>query len=414
MDTTAIRALLVDRLGLDPDSLGPSFFEWVTRRGLRESGCRDLNAFVDAAEAGGSAWETLVDHAVVAETWFFRDETPFDHVVGAVRQKALGSAAQVRILSCPCSTGEEPYSVAIALTEAGLPPSAFWIDAADVSLSALAAAQSAMYRPRAIRGPRPDRHRCFDHDAASRDWRLKAGYRAMVHFRRANLVSLQGFDGLPPYDVILCRNLLIYLHAQARAAVMAAVRGMLTEDGVLIVGHAEPAIAREHGFVGDGPPGAFAFVQASAAAVSTPARNRRRSSHRHSASTERAIHAGPGRTSGGRLSDRVEPSRPTLDGIRRVADRGDVAQAIAACLEFVRSSPDSAEGHYLLGVLHGAAGREQAAEAALRRAVYLQPDHAEALLHLALAREARGDMDGAARLRTRAAASAQVAERRHD
>jgi chemotaxis protein methyltransferase WspC len=335
-------------------------------------------------------------------------------VVEAVRQKALAALAPVRILSCPCSTGEEPYSVAIALSEAGFAPSAFSIDAADVSRSALAIAESAVYRRRAFRGPRPDPPRCFDHDAAAREWRLKEAYRTMVRFRRANLVSREGLEGLPRYDVILCRNLLIYLHAEARAAVMTALREMLADGGVLIVGHAEPAIAREHGFVGGGPPGAFAFSHShAAAAAASESASRGKASHTRPGASERAIHRQPGSRSDMPARGQPEPARPTLEGIRLTADRGDLAQAIAACREFVRHSPDSADGHYLLGVLHGAVGNAQAAEPALRRAVYLQPDHAEALLHLALAREARGDVDGAARLRTKAAASGNVTEPRH-
>ena len=72
-----------------------------------------------------------------------------------------------------------------------------------------------------------------------------------------------------------------------------------------------------------------------------------------------------------------------------------------ACREYVRRVPDSADGYFLLGVLESAAGRPQAAEDAFRRALYLEHDHADALMHLAMTHEGRGDTAGAARLRER-------------
>ncbi len=264
VDTTALGELLAQKLGLDPDSMGPSFLGSVARRSLEQSGCADLQTFIRAAAAGGEPWQKLVENAVVSETWFFRDDAPFDHIVSAVQSKWRGGGP-IRLLSCPCSTGEEAYSIAIALSDAGLPPEAFTIDAADVSLSSLKAAQAGVFKSRSFRGShRVDRTFYFQHIHGEQRWRLKPAFRAMVQFRPANLVSHQGLEKTRPYDIVLCRNLLIYLHTQARAGVMATLRRLLTEDGLLIIGHAEPAIAREHGFTGVGDPGAFAFVRSSA------------------------------------------------------------------------------------------------------------------------------------------------------
>jgi chemotaxis protein methyltransferase WspC len=88
-----------------------------------------------------------------------------------------------------------------------------------------------------------------------------------------------------------------------------------------------------------------------------------------------------------------------LDEVRQIGDQGRVPEAIEACVDYLRRAPDSADGHFLLGVLHGAVGHRRASEAALRRAVYLDPQHAEALVHLALAHEAKGEAAVAARLR---------------
>jgi chemotaxis protein methyltransferase WspC len=93
---------------------------------------------------------------------------------------------------------------------------------------------------------------------------------------------------------------------------------------------------------------------------------------------------------------------PALTRARRSADAGQLEEAIRICAEYLKRVPDSAEAHFLLGVLHGAEGRWQLASPSFRRALYLDPFHVDALHHLALKHEATGDRVGAALLRARA------------
>ena len=273
MNTHALHDLLTTKLGLDPDAVGPSFLTMVARRSVAKSGQADLDSFVDAARHGGEAWEILLDQVLVLETWFFRDRATFETLPSLVRHRWRGpGSAPVRLLSWPCSTGEEPYSVAIALSEAGLPREAFTIDAADVSPQAIAAARAGIYGPRSFRGAGPwHRSPYFEHAEGRGHWRVTPAYRSMVEFRRANLVSLHGLAPAARYDVVLCRNVLIYLHAEARARVMRTLGSLLEPGGVLIVGHAEAGIALEHGFRVHGAPEAFAFVSAAPGAEGSKA-----------------------------------------------------------------------------------------------------------------------------------------------
>jgi chemotaxis protein methyltransferase WspC len=297
------------------------------------------------------------------------------------------------------------------LTEAGLSPDAFSIDAADVSPNSLKMAHAAIYRSRSFRGKhRIDRAHYFQHESDAKRWKLKPAFRAMVKFRPANLVSLEGLDHSQPYDVVLCRNLLIYLHAQARAQVLTALRRLLAPDGILIVGHAEPAIAREHGFVGEGDPRAFAFARAAKAedrkqVMSIPSSSRvpknNLNSHLQFAAAAAAAAAHSEKKSANAFAQ-PRAIAPTLETIRKLGDLGRTQEAIQQCREFVRRVPDSADGYFLLGVLCGALKNDSEAESALRRALYLEPDHAGALLHLSLNRHAKGDTLTAARLRARA------------
>ena len=402
MDTAPLRDLLAARLGFDADSAGPSFLGAVARRSLEESGYADLPAFIRAAAAGGDAWHTLLEHVVVCETWFFRDHAPFTHIVDAVRRAWKGpGSAPVRILSCPCSTGEEPYSVAIALSDAGLPPDAFTIDAADVSPRALSGARAGIFGPRSFRGADPvDRERYFDHESGSRQWRIKPAFQAMVAFRVANLASPEELQDVRPYHVVLCRNLLIYLHAEARSRVIASLRQLMADEGLLIVGHAEPAIVRGHGLLSAGDPGAFACVRSAVPETSAARISARKPVGAPGAAAPPSRVARPAPASTAAAPPPLVDA--TLERIRQLGDQGRTEEAILACRDYVRRVPDSADAYFLLGVLSGALGRRQAATTALRRALYLEPDHAAALLHLALASDASGDAASAARLRARA------------
>jgi chemotaxis protein methyltransferase WspC len=198
---------------------------------------------------------------------------------------------------------------------------------------------------------------------------------------------------------------LIYLHADARSRVMASIRELMADSGLLVVGHAEAAIARQHGFAAVGDPGAFAFVSSTVPKKSraTP------DASRGSALGHEAVRAAVLPASGtARQKERTPTAaRPpevdvTLEQIRQLGDEGRTEEAILACREYVRRVPDSADAYFLLGVLCGALGQDDAATTAFRRALYLEPDHQAALLHLALAHDAGGDVTSAARLRARA------------
>lgn len=403
METEALNELLAARLGLDSDSMGPSFLNSVAHWAVQQPGYDDLLAFTRKASVGGELWQRLLEHVVVCETWFFRDKVPFEHVVETVRAKWQGPGAPaVRLLSCPCSTGEEAYSIALSLIDAGLPPEAFTVDAADVSASAIKKAEAGGFPPRSFRGgDAVERSRYFEHEAKTRRWRLKPAYRKMVRFHVANLMSPHELEGSLPYEVVLCRNLLIYLHADAREAILTAMRRLLRSDGVLIVGHAEPAIARAHGFSGIGDPRAFAFVKTPGAKIRLASRQRRQRLQQQGFALL-TNHGSKHPAEPAMITGHSSDAAVMLDRIRQLGDQGQMDEALRVCRAHVAHVPNSAQGHYLLGVLNSAIGQEQAAETALRRAVYLDPKHAEALQHLALIHEAKGDHVGAKRLRVRA------------
>src|SRR5262249_4075648 len=138
--------LLKDTIGLDTEAIGASALARAVQE--RQAACRlrDPLAYWDYARSSDDERQQLVEAVVVPETWVFRDRGAFGALEQMVQDEWRGARGRVlRVLSVPCSSGEEPYSIAMALTEAGLAPEQFHIDAVDVSARALARARRAVY-----------------------------------------------------------------------------------------------------------------------------------------------------------------------------------------------------------------------------------------------------------------------------
>src|SRR5580704_146182 len=130
MTLTDVENLLAARLGFDIHSVGQKAVETVVRRSMKESGLSDAAAYARMLASNSDAWDSFVDNVVIPETWFFRDTVPFELAADLARAHVQGPSAKVlRILSCPCSTGEEPYSLAVTMLHAGTPTESFSVDA---------------------------------------------------------------------------------------------------------------------------------------------------------------------------------------------------------------------------------------------------------------------------------------------
>jgi chemotaxis protein methyltransferase WspC len=328
--------------------------------------------------ASPTALEQAAEILAVPETWFFRDGEPF---VCLARFAARGPRP-LRVLSVPCATGEEPYSIAIALLEAGLAPGEFTIDAVDISAHAIAVARCAVYGKSSFRHPMPgliEKH----FDPVERGYRLHDEVAAQVRFRQANL--LEGLAPALPYHAIYCRNLLIYLHQEARQKVVAILRGLLAADGVLFAGHSEITLFLEAGFRKVEHPRSFACR---AVAATSPAPPRRKP----------AVDARIGAATVRERSSTTVPPAPALDAARRLADQGRLAEATALC---TRLSP-TADVFFLQGLISQSSDRFADAEEFFRRALYLDPGHLESMVHMSLLCASRGDSERSTVFRDRA------------
>ena len=189
-----------------------------------------------------AAIESLVEHVVVSETAFWRHPEQ----LAAVGRIAAAAPGPISIWSAGCATGEEPYSVAIALLEAGREGRGDRILATDVSERALATARTGSYGVRALRRLPPELAERWLEGPAER--RVREAPRALVSFARHNLVAREPAPG-GPFDLVLCRNVLIYFDAATATAVIRRLAEALRPGGALVLGPIELPLAREVGLV---------------------------------------------------------------------------------------------------------------------------------------------------------------------
>src|SRR5688500_4592100 len=136
-----VEAILAATIGMDAASIGEAALHESIRSAHRESGIAGPGAFVAAVRDDDARLRDLIARVVVPETWSFRDEAPFDFLrQHAVAWTRAHPGRVLRVLSAPCASGEEPYSIAMTLLEAGVTSDRFLIDAVDVSEPLLARA----------------------------------------------------------------------------------------------------------------------------------------------------------------------------------------------------------------------------------------------------------------------------------
>ena len=238
------RAAITRRLGLSFDeSRLPSLHEVLQRRSsATPGGVQGLLARVEGPVAWRDELRALAPELTIAETYFFRNPDHFRALLGVAlpaRLLARPPGAALRLLSAGCASGEEAYSLGIALHGALEPGREVSICGIDLNPKILEKAARARYSRWALRGtPAEVRSRWFR--AEGQDFVLDASVRAMVTFEERNLTEDDPVFWQPGrYDVIFCRNVLMYLTPDAARAVIARLAGALVPGGFLFLGHAE-------------------------------------------------------------------------------------------------------------------------------------------------------------------------------
>ena len=252
-DYEYLQKLLKDRSGLILSADKRYLVESRLIPLARRAGVAGITELVQKMKSGAEPLIVSVVEAMTTnETFFFRDKVPFDHFSQTIMPallEARKTRRTIRIWCAACSTGQEPYSLAMILKEMG---------------GTLARLADRDHRHRSVAGSAGEiqgRHlqpvrgaaRPADPDAGeilhpgrTRLWQISAEIRSMVQFRQLNL--LQDFSHLGVFDVIFCRNVLIYFDLEAKIDVLNRLARMIEPDGFLTLGAAETVVGVTNSF----------------------------------------------------------------------------------------------------------------------------------------------------------------------
>jgi chemotaxis protein methyltransferase CheR len=365
------------------------------------------------------AWQRVIQSLTVGETRFLRQRDWFARIEAEalaplVRSRQAAGPRRLRVWSAGCATGEEPYTIAM-LVDALLPDRAGWdvqILGTDINAAFLAVADAGVYRPWALREIEPAlRARCFVEIRPKR-FRVTPAIRSLVSFRKFNLVSDPCPDpaaGIGGFDLVLCRNVMIYLTVDQQDAVAAKLTRSLAPGGWLAVAPTEATAARFRPLTLVSFPNAILFRAATGTArADAPSRPRKSVSaapaggRRAKAPSDRPTAR---RTAAAGRHPHLPSAATAVSAAQALADGGRLAEARERCVAALAQDAMSVEANLLLATICAEMGDAAAALEAARRAAYLRPDSAAAhflmgtaLRRLGNVRQSRRSMAAVVRL----------------
>lgn len=219
----------------------------------RSEGLASISELVATLKSNASSdlHGKVVEAMTTNETSFFRDQQPFEALRNVLLPQLIGSRPlrELRVWCAACSTGQEPYSVAMILKEY-FPNLAGWnvsILATDLSLQVLKKAREGEYNQIEINRGLPSQFQTKYFERRGLNFRVKDEIRSMIDFRPINLI--ESWPVLPMMDIVFMRNVLIYFDVPTKKAVLARARGQLADDGYLFLGGSETTHNLDDGLV---------------------------------------------------------------------------------------------------------------------------------------------------------------------
>ncbi|MGH6777351.1 MAG: CheR family methyltransferase [Bradyrhizobium sp.] len=252
LDYDYLRKLLKERSGLDLSADKQYRVESRLAPLARRTGLSGIGELVQKMKGGSEALiADVVEAMTTNETFFFRDKIPFDHlremVLPAMLQ-ARSNRKSLRIWSAASSTGQEPYSIAMCLKEKASLFAGWRVEivATDLSQEVLEKSRAGIYSQFEVQRGLPIQLLVKYFTQMGELWQLSADIRGMVQHRQLNL--LQDFSNLGRFDVIFCRNVLIYFDQDMKAAIFERMARAIEPDGILMLGAAESVVGISDAF----------------------------------------------------------------------------------------------------------------------------------------------------------------------
>ena len=389
MSIAAVAELIRRETGITPAVANEIVVRAALRRAAPELEPGDFLRAASDPVRGRGLVDRLIDEVTVQETTFARDRDQLDSIPwhGLLRSARAAGSPVIRVWSAGCATGEEPYTLALLATEAFAPaPPPVDVLGTDISSGAIAAAIEGRYRERAVRALDPPVRRRYLEHSPDGTYLVGERLRELVRFRRHNLVR----DAVPPhgeadFDLIICRNVLIYFEAAVAERVLERLDASLRTEGKLLLGVAD-ALRQTFQIT---PP-------------ASPANRPRRP--RPSGHSPVPRPRTPAR----------EPRGRRLAAALAAAGQGHRDAALAEVQSLLAGNPLDADAHFVYGLVVLEAGEPARAVAAFRRALYTDPTFALAAFTLGCAHDALGDKAAARRAYEQALRTLDPEDTRHE
>jgi chemotaxis protein methyltransferase CheR len=247
-----LRKFLRDHSGLDLSADKQYLIESRLLPLARKAGLSGISELVQKLQGGSSALVTSVVEAMTTnETFFFRDKVPFDHFRDTIMPEIIRARAgrkSVRIWCAAGSTGQEPYSLAMCLKEMGASLTGWRVEiiATDLSQEVLEKSRAGIYSQFEVQRGLPIQMLVKYFKQTGETWQIIPELRAMVQHRQLNL--LHDFSQLGTFDVIFCRNVLIYFDQDTKINIFNRFTRLIEPDGFLVLGAAETVVGLTDAF----------------------------------------------------------------------------------------------------------------------------------------------------------------------
>jgi len=335
----------------------------------------------------------LTEELVVPETWFFRDIKTFEFIKSSILQKKL--IPPLSILSVPSSTGEEPYSIAISLLESGLNKSQFYIEALDISQKAINKAKKGIYSKNSFRHNNFKDIAKYFHKKNDNEFHLMPEVLSTVNFRQANIMN-DNFAKLENYDIIFCRNLMIYLDKITIDKFSKQLCNLLSPGGYLFVGSVESIHFDKRELKSLKTSSLFGFQK--------PPKIFTAKDNNNNKSTAPKNKQPPKSSNFKKSNNSLEletKSVLNLAAIRDISNRGDTEEAIRLCLDSLKETKLCFEIYLLLGELYHSISDDVLAETYFQKALYLNPYDIKTITFLLIIKQRNGILQEAEILKKR-------------
>ncbi|MBX3043310.1 MAG: hypothetical protein KIT33_13720 [Candidatus Kapabacteria bacterium] len=405
-DYQSILEFLSAEIGLNTDSIGLLSIARGISNSMQAASIESTHEFSEKIKSDKLLFQTLIEEIKVPETWFFRDVECFNYIKNHLEnfKDNYSSFNPLRILSVPCSTGEEPFSAAMLLMDCGLDKNSVSITACDISINSIKHAKTGYFRNSSFRNEYSGfKEKYFTND--NYGYKLSDEILSIPEFIEDNLVKENFLINQIQYDFIFCKNLLIYLDEEARSKVLANINRLLKDDGALLVGLSEINFFTRHGFEQIKHNMAFACKKIAEPKSQTNIQIQQNKPVINSKSTPKiSLKNKP--TISRRRSETVlsipAASENNIETVKKMADTGEFIEAEKICDIILQNEYSNFEALYYMGLIQNALRNSSNAADYFKKVLYLQPDHYESLVHLSLIYEASGENDRANIFRDRA------------